>query len=306
MKIVILGAGQVGGSVAESLVSEQNDITVIDLDPDRLRALQDRFDLRTVMGSGGHPSVLREAGIEDADLLIAVTQSDSDRGDAGVDPRCLEYLDAKAFAIARDFVGGSWAGEASAYAYVEEEAFRDREVDLDAWLALAESHGALADDIQVFEGEQNLRDARRMRHAVPATLNERAAAYRAAGGRKVSTDWAVPYARLHEALVASDRIAAAHGVETAATFGHAGNGHPHQHYHARDAAELERMEAAVEETLRHVVSMGGTVSAEHGIGKVKRQWLAMQLGPAQLGVMRAVKRELDPLGILSPGNVFQP
>jgi len=76
VKIVILGAGQVGASVAESLVSEQNDLTVVDLDASRLRALQDRLDLRTVTGSGSHPSVLLEAGIEDADLLIAVTQSD--------------------------------------------------------------------------------------------------------------------------------------------------------------------------------------------------------------------------------------
>src|SRR5215216_2413566 len=76
MKIVILGAGQVGSTVAESLVSERNDITVVDLDPQRLRALEDRLDLRTVAGSGGHPSVLKQAGIEDADLLIAVTQSD--------------------------------------------------------------------------------------------------------------------------------------------------------------------------------------------------------------------------------------
>jgi trk system potassium uptake protein TrkA len=76
MKIIILGAGQVGGSVAESLVSEQNDITVVDVEPTRLRALQDRFDLRTVTGSASHPSVLLEAGIDDADLLIAVTQSD--------------------------------------------------------------------------------------------------------------------------------------------------------------------------------------------------------------------------------------
>ena len=76
MKIVILGAGQVGSSVAESLASEQNDLTVVDLDLKRLRALQDRLDLRTVSGSGAHPSVLVEAGIDDADLLIAVTQSD--------------------------------------------------------------------------------------------------------------------------------------------------------------------------------------------------------------------------------------
>jgi len=76
VKIVILGAGQVGASVAESLVSEHNDITVVDLDAARLHALQDRLDLRTVIGSASHPSVLTEAGIEDADLLIAVTQSD--------------------------------------------------------------------------------------------------------------------------------------------------------------------------------------------------------------------------------------
>jgi trk system potassium uptake protein TrkA len=76
MKIVILGAGQVGSSVAESLVSERNDLSVIDLDAQRLRALEDKLDLRTVVGSGAHPSVLKQAGIEDADLLIAVTQSD--------------------------------------------------------------------------------------------------------------------------------------------------------------------------------------------------------------------------------------
>ena len=76
MKIIILGAGQVGGSVAEGLVSEQNDITVVDIDSQRLRALQDRLDPRTVVGSAAHPSVLAEAGADDADLLIAVTQSD--------------------------------------------------------------------------------------------------------------------------------------------------------------------------------------------------------------------------------------
>ena len=76
MKIVILGAGQVGSTLAESLVSEQNDITVVDLDPSRLRDLQDRLDLRTVVGFAAHPSTLVDAGIEDTDLLIAVTQSD--------------------------------------------------------------------------------------------------------------------------------------------------------------------------------------------------------------------------------------
>ncbi len=76
VKIIILGAGQVGASVAESLVSEANDINVIDTDTRRLRQLQDRLDLRTVVGNAALPSVLRQAGAEDTDLLIAVTQSD--------------------------------------------------------------------------------------------------------------------------------------------------------------------------------------------------------------------------------------
>ena len=76
MKIVILGAGQVGSSVAESLVSEANDITVIDIDPARLRKLQDRLDLRTVTGNAAHPAVLEQAGARDADMILAVTQSD--------------------------------------------------------------------------------------------------------------------------------------------------------------------------------------------------------------------------------------
>jgi trk system potassium uptake protein TrkA len=76
MNIIILGAGRVGESVAESLVSERNDITMIDTDPERLRVLQERMDLRGVPGNGIQPSVLREAGAEDADMLIACAAQD--------------------------------------------------------------------------------------------------------------------------------------------------------------------------------------------------------------------------------------
>lgn len=76
MKIIILGAGQVGSSVAEALASEANDITIIDNDSARLTALADKLDVRTVAGNAAYPSVLREAGIEDTDMLVAVTQSD--------------------------------------------------------------------------------------------------------------------------------------------------------------------------------------------------------------------------------------
>ncbi len=76
MKIIILGAGQVGSSVAQNLASEANDITVVDNRPEILRDLQDRIDIRTVIGPASHPEVLTRAGAEDADMILAVTNSD--------------------------------------------------------------------------------------------------------------------------------------------------------------------------------------------------------------------------------------
>ena len=76
MQIIILGAGQVGTGMARSLSQEENDITVVDTVPERLRELQEKLDIRTVLGHGAHPQTLIRAGIEDADLLIALTNSD--------------------------------------------------------------------------------------------------------------------------------------------------------------------------------------------------------------------------------------
>ncbi|MCB1693256.1 MAG: Trk system potassium transporter TrkA, partial [Pseudomonadales bacterium] len=76
MKIIILGAGEVGGNLAQNLTKEASDITVVDTNADRLRELQDRFDIRTVRGMASHPDIMRTAGAEDADMLIAVTNSD--------------------------------------------------------------------------------------------------------------------------------------------------------------------------------------------------------------------------------------
>ncbi|HKG92634.1 MAG TPA: FAD-binding oxidoreductase [Gemmatimonadaceae bacterium] len=228
------------------------------------------------------------------------------RESAALGARCLEFFDERAFEIARRAHGGDgWAAGARALVYTEDAAAdADAEPPLDAWLALAERHRALDADVLVFDGEGPLREARRMRHAVPATMNERGSACRAAGGRKVSTDWAVPYRLLADAIEEARGVADRAGVEQAVCYGHAGNGHPHQNFVARDADELRRIEGVVEQTLRHVLTLGGTVAAEHGIGKIKRRWLPLQMTPAQLGVMRAVKRELDPDGIFAPGNVL--
>jgi len=76
VKIIILGAGQVGGSLAENLVGEDSDITIVDSDRAALAELKDKLDLRAVHGHAAHPQVLLDAGADDADLVIAVTNSD--------------------------------------------------------------------------------------------------------------------------------------------------------------------------------------------------------------------------------------
>jgi len=76
MKIIILGAGQVGSALAENLANEKNDITIVDVDGDKLRSLQDKFDIGIVAGEASHPNTLLKAGAEDAEMLVAVTNSD--------------------------------------------------------------------------------------------------------------------------------------------------------------------------------------------------------------------------------------
>ena len=239
----------------------------------------------------------REA--EALDFVVAARTSTE------VSARCLEFFDAAALAVARTAEGNErWAEGAGALVYVEQVAAEGSDIPLERWLALAERFGATEEDVLVYEGDQALRDARRARHAVPATMNERGGRHRAAGGRKVSTDWAVPFRQLKDAIAAARRFAMQAGIDQPVIYGHAGNGHPHQNFIARDASELARIDQVVEATLRRVIALGGTVAAEHGIGKLKRRWLPLQLTPLQLGVMRALKCELDPTGMLAPGNLF--
>lgn len=237
---------------------------------------------------------------EEAALSFVVAARES----RTVAPRCIEYFDDQAIGIARASAHGEMLpDEAMAMVYVEEEVGDDLDSTLGQWSDLIES---IVTDFEplVFDGEARLKEARRIRHSIPSTMNERGTRHRDAGGRKVSTDWAVPYRKVAEAIQNARVLAAEHGIEQAVIYGHAGNGHPHQNFTARNARELATIEVVVEQTLRHVLALGGTVAAEHGIGKIKRRWLPLQMNGLQIAMMTAVKRELDPLGILAPGNIL--
>jgi glycolate oxidase len=118
-------------------------------------------------------------------------------------------------------------------------------------------------------------------------------------------DVGVPRARVTELLRAIDRITTAHGVRCA-TFGHVGDGnlHPNLIFDRDDPAAEALTHAVRDEIFEAALALGGTVTAEHGIGAARRDWLPIQRGEGAVAVMRSIKAALDPLGILNPGRVL--
>ena len=121
--------------------------------------------------------------------------------------------------------------------------------------------------------------------------------------KKINEDVVVPVSRIPDLVEGLERLAAEHAVRIV-NFGHAGNGNIHVNLlvNPDDAAEMARSERCLDATFDLVLSLGGTLSGEHGIGLVKRDFVGREIDPVTLRLMRDVKRQFDPNGILNPGK----
>lgn len=158
-------------------------------------------------------------------------------------------------------------------------------------------HGALLADVSASEAEsRQLLDIRRLSYPAIERL-----------GATLVEDVCVPRSRLPEMVECIERAADRHGVMIA-TVAHAGDGNLHPVFvFDRGLAEGDvppAVWAAADEVFRAALGMGGTLTGEHGVGLIKRQWLALELGEDSLHVHRAIKNALDPTGILNPGRGF--
>jgi len=216
--------------------------------------------------------------------------------DAGLHPVTLELLDHETILAVDDaFQLGLDRGAAAMLLVESDLSEAAAGAELDAATVACESAGAtsLVRAVDATEADW-LRQARRL--ALRALERQ---------GTVRMEDVGVPVGRVPELLVAIQAAADRHGVRVA-TFGHAGDGnlHPNFIFDHDDPRAAELTDTVRDEIFAAAIGLGGTVTAEHGIGLSRREALVDQVGSDVIGVMRSIKAALDPLGILNPGRVF--
>ncbi len=210
---------------------------------------------------------------------------------SGIEPAALEFFDEATMRAAGPAfpLAGEWSGRFLVIAEADgsaAEAARVRD-------ELAE---ALAPGASTVVTDADARAVWRWREGVSLAVT-------AARGAKLSEDIGVPIDRLGEAVAGTLAIGARHGLE-ACSWGHAGDGNVHATFMLEpgDAAQRGRADAAAGELFALALALGGTVTGEHGIGVLKGGQLSRQWAPAAVAAQRAVKRALDPKGLLNPGK----
>jgi len=218
----------------------------------------------------------------------------------GVDARALEYFDAESLKFLRPHYPEISAAAVGAV-FFEQEITEETEADyVAAWLAILQGHRALTDHSWFAVDERDQARLREFRHALPVLVNEWIARR---GQRKVSTDMAVPDEHFAQMLAFYRDTLAESGLKYV-IFGHIGDNHVHVNILPRDDAEAARAREIYGRFIRRALDFGGTISAEHGVGKLKRDYLRELYGDAALHEMVALKRALDPACVLGRGIMF--
>ena len=235
--------------------------------------------------------------IQDSDSSILNSESEILNQ---IDASLLEYFDANAL----QFIGEKFAeipADAKGAIFFEQETTRETEDGLlEQWNELLETHHADSDASWFTTNEADREKMREFRHALPVAVNERIVRYKQ---KKVGTDMAVPDEHFASFFRFYKEKLDASGLDYV-IFGHIGDNHLHANILPKSSDEATKAKHLYGRFIAQSIMLGGTISAEHGIGKHKANYLYVQYGERYLNEMAELKRGFDPNGILSRGNMF--
>jgi D-lactate dehydrogenase (cytochrome) len=227
-------------------------------------------------------------------------QSADNKNSAKIDATVLEYFDENSLKFIKEKFPEVPENVRGAIFFEQETTVENEDELFEQWNELLERHRAEIDRSWFTTSEQDLVKMREFRHALPVAVNERVVKNKQ---RKIGTDMAVPDDKFASFLRFYKSKLNASNLEYV-IFGHIGDNHLHANILPKDDAEAARAKHLYGRFVAQAIMLGGTISAEHGIGKLKSKYLYAQYGERYLNEMAELKRAVDPHGILGRGNIF--
>jgi len=221
-------------------------------------------------------------------------------GGSALSASLVEYFDNRALAFISEKFPETPSGMAGAIFFEQETTEENEDELLETWNELIEKHNGDVDRSWFTTTEQDREKMRAFRHALPVSVNERGVRNKQ---KKIGTDMAVPDDSFTGFLKYQKEMLDASGIEYV-IFGHIGDCHLHANLLPKNEDEAERSRHLYGRFIAQAIMLGGCVSAEHGIGKLKRKYLDAMMGERYINEMAEVKQAFDPNWILGRGSIF--
>jgi len=214
--------------------------------------------------------------------------------------RSLEYFDDDSLRFLSSRFSQT-PGAASAAVWFEQEMTASTEDGIiEQWMNLILAHNGLEDNIWYASSGKELENIHVFRHSISSMVNEYITRK---GLRKLGTDTAVPAAAFREFYFGCKELVHSHIIDSVA-YGHFGDSHVHLNMLPKNEEEFQLGKSLYAEICKRAVALGGTISAEHGVGKIKREMFKLMYPPETIAAMAGIKKILDPNYILNRGNIF--